>query len=94
LSLKPEIEPVPHRIMRRINFSAAGVNSMDTCSASLIYTAAANRGTSGLMMHVLGIGQIAAHCGSSKKPMHSVHFVESMKKAKSFSTIASLGHSL
>jgi hypothetical protein len=45
-------------------------------------------------MQVFGIGQIAAHCGSSKNPMHSVHFVESMKKAKFFSKIASLGHSL
>ena len=46
--------------MRRMNFSAAGVNSMDICFVSLIYTAAANRGTSGLMMHVFGIGQIAS----------------------------------
>jgi hypothetical protein len=45
------------------------------------------------MMHVFGIGQIAAHCGSSKKPMHSVHFAGSMKKAKFFSKIALLGHS-
>jgi hypothetical protein len=77
-----------------MNFSAAGLNSIDICSVSLIYTAAANRGTAGLMMHVFGIGQIAAHCGSSKKPMHSVHFAGSMKKAKFFSKIASLGHSL
>jgi hypothetical protein len=76
-----------------MNFSAVGVNSMDTCSISFIYTAAANRGTSGLMMHVFGIGQIAAHCGSSKKPMHSVHFAGSMKKTKFFSKIALLGHS-
>jgi hypothetical protein len=77
-----------------MNLSAAGLKSMDICFVSLIYTAAANRGTSGLTMHVLGIGQIAAHCGSSKKPMHSVHFTESMKKAKFFSKIASFGHSL
>jgi hypothetical protein len=77
-----------------MNFSAVGVNSIEICSVSFIYTAAANRGTSGLMMHVFGIGQIAAHCGSSKKPMHSVHFSGSMKKAKFFSKIASLGHSL
>jgi hypothetical protein len=77
-----------------MNFSAAGLNSMDICFVSLIYTAAANLGTSGLMMHVLGIGQIAAHCGSSKKPMHSVHFAGSIKKAKFFSKIALLGHSL
>jgi hypothetical protein len=53
-----------------MNFSAVGVNSMDICFVSLSYTAAANLGTSGLMMQVFGIGQIAAHCGSSKKPMH------------------------
>jgi hypothetical protein len=85
---------MPHRIMRRMNFSAAGVNSMAIWPVSFIYTAAATRVTYGLMMHVFGIGQIAAHCGSSKKPMHSVHFAGSMKKAKFFSKIASLGHSL
>jgi hypothetical protein len=94
LSRNPEFESLPHRIMRRMNFSAVGVNSIEICSVSFIYTAVANRGTSGLMMHVFGIGQIAAHCGSSKKPMHSVHFAGSMKKAKFFSKIASLGHSL
>jgi hypothetical protein len=94
LSLNPEFNPLPHRIVRRMNFSAAGLNSMDICFVSFIYTASANRGVSGLMMQVFGIGQIAAHCGSSKKPMHSVHLVESIKKAKSFSKIASLGHSL
>jgi hypothetical protein len=41
----------------------------------------------------LGIGQIAAHCGSAKNPMHSVHFSASTENAKSFSAIASLGHS-
>jgi hypothetical protein len=44
-------------------------------------------------MQVLGIGQIAAHCGSAKNPMHSVHFSASTENAKSFSAIASLGHS-
>jgi hypothetical protein len=77
-----------------MNFSAAGLNSIDIWFFLLIYTAAANRGTFGLMMHVFGIGQIAAHCGSSKKPMHSVHLAGSMKKSKFFSKIASLGHSL
>jgi hypothetical protein len=93
LSLNPDIEPVLHRIMRRINFSAEGLNSIDIWFVSLIYTADANRGTSGLMMHVFGIGQIAAHCGSSKKPTHSVHCSGSMEKAKFFSKIALLGHS-
>jgi hypothetical protein len=59
----------------------------------MLYTAAWNLGTSGLMMHAFGIGQIAAHCGSSKNPMHSVHFVGSMRKRKLSSKIASLGHS-
>jgi hypothetical protein len=36
LSLNPENEPVPNRIMRRMNFSAAGLNSMDICFVSLI----------------------------------------------------------
>jgi hypothetical protein len=44
-----------------MNFSAAGVKFMVICSVFFIYTAAANRGTSGLMMYVFGIGQIAAH---------------------------------
>jgi hypothetical protein len=39
------------------------------------------------------MGQIATHCGSAKKPMHSVHFIGSMLKRKFFSTIALLGHS-
>jgi hypothetical protein len=59
----------------------------------VIYTAAAYRGKSGLTMQVFGIGQIAAHWGSSKKPTHSVHLDGSTKKAKFFSKIASFGHS-
>jgi hypothetical protein len=43
-----------------MKFSAAGVNSMAIWPVSFIYTAAANRGTSGLMMQVFGIGQNAA----------------------------------
>jgi threonine/homoserine/homoserine lactone efflux protein len=46
------------------------------------------------MMQVFGIGQIAAHCGSLKKPMHSVHFAGSIANAKLCSEIASFGHSL
>jgi hypothetical protein len=46
------------------------------------------------MMQVFGIGQMAAHWASSKKPMHSVHFAGSTKKEKFFSKIALLGHSL
>ena len=79
--------------MRRMNFSAADVNSMDICFVSLIYTAAANRGTAGLIMHVFGIGQAATHCGSSKKPMHSVHLAGSTWKPLSASKIALFGHS-
>jgi hypothetical protein len=94
LSLNPEFELLAQRIMRRMNFSAAGVSSIFKVSVSLIYTAAAYRGTSGLIMQVFGIGQIAAHCASSKKPMHSVHFSGSMKNAKFLSKIALLGHSL
>jgi hypothetical protein len=59
----------------------------------VIYTAVWNRGTSGFRLIVFGMGQIATHCGSAKKPMHSVHFVESMLKRKFFSMIALLGHS-
>jgi hypothetical protein len=44
LSLNPELGPVAHRIMRRINFSAAGVNSMVNRSVSFIPTAT-KRGT-------------------------------------------------
>jgi hypothetical protein len=94
LSLNPEVELLAQRIMRRMNFSAAGISAIFICSISLIYTAAANRGTFGLMTQVFGIGQIAAHCASSKKPMHSVHFSGSTKNAKFFSKIALLGHSL
>jgi hypothetical protein len=68
--------------------SADGVNCVFTWVAMAIYTAIWKRGTSGLMWMVLGIGQIATHCGSEKKPMHSVHFVGSILKTKFFSTIA------
>jgi len=71
-----------------MNFSAAGVKAVFVLDASLIYTAAANRGISGFMKHVFGIGQIATHCGSSKNPMHSVHFAGSMEKAELCSEIA------
>jgi hypothetical protein len=77
-----------------MNFSAAGVNSKVSGFGWTIYTAAANRGTSGLTMHVFGIGHIAAHCGSLKKPMHSVHFTGSIANAQLCSEIASFGHSL
>jgi hypothetical protein len=67
---------------------------MESGFACVIYTATANRGTSGLTMQVFGIGQIAAHCGSLKKPMHSVHFAGSIANALLCSEIASFGHSL
>jgi hypothetical protein len=93
LRRNPDRGSLVNRIMRRMNPSAAGVSKAFGFASASIYTAAANRGTSGLTTHVLGMGQIAAHCGSSKKPMHSVHFSALMKNAKFFSSIASFGHS-
>jgi hypothetical protein len=88
LSRKPASVPALKRNIRRMNFSAIGVKVVFVPAVSLIYTAAANRGTSGFMKHVLGIGQIATHCGSSKNPMHSVHFAGSIEKAELCSEIA------
>jgi hypothetical protein len=51
------------------------------------------RGYTVSMMQVASIGQTATHCGSSKYPMHSVHFFGLMTKAKSFAEIATFGHS-
>lgn len=45
------------------------------------------------MTQVLSTGQTAAHCGASKWPMHSVHFLGSITKVPFFSEIATLGHS-
>ena len=42
---------------------------------------------------VLSTGQTAAHCGSSKWPMHSVHFFGSITNVPFFSEIATFGHS-
>jgi hypothetical protein len=44
-------------------------------------------------MQVLSTGQTATHCGSSKKPMHSVHFAGSITNVLPCSEIAWLGHS-
>jgi len=45
------------------------------------------------MTQVLSTGQTAAHCGVSKCPMHSVHFLGSITNVPFFSVIATLGHS-
>jgi hypothetical protein len=45
------------------------------------------------MTHVLSTGQTAMHCGVSKWPMHSVHFLGLITKTPFFSEIATFGHS-
>jgi hypothetical protein len=42
---------------------------------------------------VLSTGQTAVHCGVSKCPMHSVHFLGLITKVPFFSEMATLGHS-
>ena len=44
-------------------------------------------------MQVFSTGQITAHCGVSKNPLHSVHFLGSITKVPFFSDIATFGHS-
>jgi hypothetical protein len=83
--LHPGIGPVANRTIRLINASAASVTLVFISAVFMLYTAVWNRGTLGLIMQVFGIGQMPAHWGSSKNPMHSVHFTGSIWKIKSFS---------
>jgi hypothetical protein len=45
------------------------------------------------MTQVSSTGQTAVHCGESKWPMHSVHFLGLITKVPFFSEIATFGHS-
>ncbi len=45
------------------------------------------------MTQVSSTGHTAVHCGESKWPMHSVHFLGSITKVPFFSVIATFGHS-